>query len=203
MTKSESKYFNTALRMDEAMLTLLEKKEFEYITIKEICQKAKVNRSTFYLHYENTRELLDESISLIQNRFVSCFDSQASKLIKSLHSCTKDELIFITPKYLTPYLNFIKDNRQLYSAALKNPKNFDSENTLNKMFSHIFNPILARFQVPEPERNYIMAFYLNGIAAIITEWIRDDFNKSTSEIIKIVLRCIPTEPITKKLQNQD
>ena len=54
MNKSESKYFNTALLMDEALLLILEKKEFEFISVKEICDKAGVNRSTFYLHYENT-----------------------------------------------------------------------------------------------------------------------------------------------------
>ena len=53
MNKNESKYFNTAVRMDKALIELLEKKDFEYITIKEICQAAGVNRSTFYLHYEN------------------------------------------------------------------------------------------------------------------------------------------------------
>lgn len=52
MNKSESKYFNTALLMDAALLTLLEGKDLEYITVKEICEKAGVNRSTFYLHYE-------------------------------------------------------------------------------------------------------------------------------------------------------
>ena len=54
MNKNESKYYNTALLMDEALIQLLEKKEFEYISIKEICEKAGVNRSTFYLHYDNT-----------------------------------------------------------------------------------------------------------------------------------------------------
>ena len=49
MNKSESKYFNTALRFNKALLALLEKKEFSYITIREICQEAGVNRSTFYL----------------------------------------------------------------------------------------------------------------------------------------------------------
>ena len=38
--------------MNEALLILLEKKNYEYITVKEICEKAGVNRSTFYLHYE-------------------------------------------------------------------------------------------------------------------------------------------------------
>lgn len=40
MNKSESKYFNTALRMDEALIALLEKKDLEYITVKEICHQA-------------------------------------------------------------------------------------------------------------------------------------------------------------------
>ena len=65
MNRSESKYFNTALRMDEALAALLEKKDFEYITVKEICDAAGVNRSTFYLHYENTRDLLDETVVLL------------------------------------------------------------------------------------------------------------------------------------------
>ena len=38
MNKSESKYFNTANRMDEAMIKLLDRKDFEYITVKEICE---------------------------------------------------------------------------------------------------------------------------------------------------------------------
>ena len=37
MNRSESKYFNTAARMDEAFLSLLEKKDFAYITVKELC----------------------------------------------------------------------------------------------------------------------------------------------------------------------
>ena len=49
MNKSESKYFATAVRMDEAFLRLLEKKDFAYITVKELCETAGVHRSTFYL----------------------------------------------------------------------------------------------------------------------------------------------------------
>ena len=62
MNKSESKYFNTALRMDEALIALLEKKDLEYITVKEICEKAGVNRSTFYLHYESIADLVNEAM---------------------------------------------------------------------------------------------------------------------------------------------
>ena len=62
MNKSQSKYFNTAVRFDKALLALLDKKPFEFITISEICEEAGVNRSTFYLHYENTSDLLEEAL---------------------------------------------------------------------------------------------------------------------------------------------
>ena len=71
MNKNESKYFNTAVRMDEALIALLEKKEFSYITVKEICDTAGVNRSTFYLHYENTSDLLKETTAYVLDDFSS------------------------------------------------------------------------------------------------------------------------------------
>ena len=37
-------------------------KDIEFITVTEITKKAGVNRSTFYLHYENIYELLEETI---------------------------------------------------------------------------------------------------------------------------------------------
>ena len=58
MNRSESKYFNTALLMDQALVELLKEKDFKYISVKEICAKAGVNRTTFYLHYETIADLL-------------------------------------------------------------------------------------------------------------------------------------------------
>ena len=55
--------------MDEALIALLKKKDFEFITVKEICEKAGVNRSTFYLHYENLGDLLAETTEMINKRF--------------------------------------------------------------------------------------------------------------------------------------
>lgn len=73
MNKSESKYFNTAIKMDKAFLDLLAEKDFEYITVKDICKKAGVNRSTFYLHYETIADLLDESVEYMLNGFLNIF----------------------------------------------------------------------------------------------------------------------------------
>lgn len=69
MNKSESKYFHTAVKFNEALLKLLEKKPFEYITVSELCKEAGVNRSTFYMHYENTADLLNETTQYVMQYF--------------------------------------------------------------------------------------------------------------------------------------
>ena len=53
--------------MDEALILLLDKKEYTFITVKEIWEKAGVNRSTFYLHYETIDDLLSETIKYIDS----------------------------------------------------------------------------------------------------------------------------------------
>lgn len=68
MNKSESKYFHTALRMNEALISLLEKTDLEFITVKEICETAGVNRSTFYLHYETISDLMNETVEMVDKR---------------------------------------------------------------------------------------------------------------------------------------
>ena len=61
------------------------------------------------------------------------------------------------------------------------------------MFTHIFNPILARFRVPEKEREYIMKFYLTGIFAIVMEWLDKDCEDDINDIIKIIIDCVMGE----------
>lgn len=119
MNRNESKYFNTAKRMDEALILLLEKKDFEYVTIKEICNAAEVNRSTFYLHYENTTDLLKETTQYILDNFQSYFSVDTINISRGFNECELKELLFITPEYITPYLTFIKENQRVFRTALK------------------------------------------------------------------------------------
>lgn len=193
MNRSESKYFNTAVRMDEAMMRLLEKKEFAYISIKEICALAGVNRSTFYLHYETTRDLLDETVRHLHERFLSCFDVQAEAFVTRIDQCPSEELLLMTPSYLVPYLQFVKDHRRLYAAALENPADFRTSDTYGSLFRNVFDPILSRFSVPPEEREYRMAFYLNGIAAIVSRWCDEGCTRSLEEVAEIMIKCIPHE----------
>ena len=190
MNKNESKYFSTAEKMDSALMEILKTKSFEYITVSEICKKAGVNRSTFYLHYENTRDLLEETIKNMMDDFVSYFvpDGKISPI--NFEESQKDKLVFISEEYLMPYLSYFKENRKIFLTVFENGKLFGFEEIYEKLFDNIFNPILDVFKYPENERKYVMAFYLNGINSIIMEWIKEDCVKPEKEVVKIINDCI-------------
>lgn len=135
MNRSESKYFNTARRMDEALLSLLYEKDFEYITIKEICARAKVNRSTFYLHYENIGDLLIETIQLVNEKFSSSYFAKSF----SIEEKSLDELYFMTDEWIIPYLEFIRENKHIYKVIHSNSNVFGVEKAFSDFFRKIFH----------------------------------------------------------------
>lgn len=190
MNKSESKYFNTAIKMDEALLSLLEKKEFAYITIKEICEVAGVNRSTFYLHYENTSDLLEETTRYILDKHFSYYDIDKKGLISRLESGDRGDLIFVTQEYLTPYLTFIKGNRRIFKLAIKHFHVMNMDDVYCKLFKYVFEPIMTQFGVNAKERPYVIKFYLTGVFAIVMEWLGNDCKDDIKFIIKIIYDCV-------------
>ena len=193
MNKNESKYFNTAIRMDEALITLLEKKDFEYITIKEICETAGVNRSTFYLHYDNISDLLKETTRYIIDKHLAYYETDKQCISLQFETCKREELLFITDEYLTPYLTFIKDNQRLFKVSIKQFYSMHMDEVYGRMFVHIFSPILVRSGVPETDRSYVMKFYLNGVFAIIMEWLNKNCSDDMKMIIKIIIDCVMGE----------
>ena len=190
MNRSESKYFATAARMDEAFLALLEKKDFAYITVKEICTVAGVNRSTFYLHYETVGDLLHESVEYMLRQFLDYMAHDTETFVAKLHTCPLQELYLLTPEYLTPYLNYIREHRRLFRTATENAAVLGLDRAYDQMCRHVLTPILERYGVPQEERAYRMAFSVQGLMAIITEWLRRDCADSVERIISIMQGCI-------------
>ena len=181
LNRSESKYFNTAVRMDEALIELLETQEFSYISVKSICEKAGVNWSTFYLHYENTSDLLAETLQYILDSFTSCFQTDAKSTIEKLH--------FLTEDYLVPYLEYIKKNRRIYQAAFEN-KAYETDKKYSGLYTYILEPILGRFGFAEKDRKYVSAFYIRGITGIVNEWVEDGCKEAVSEMASLIIKVV-------------
>ena len=186
MKKSESKYYNTALLMDEALLFLLEKKDFEFITIKEICEKAGVNRSTFYLHYESVDDLLVEAIELINNRFMSAFNHE----IINPNTSTKEDLFLINDKYIIPYLNLIKEHKKIYQLIHNKPYLFNNQNAFKKLYKSLFEIILDIYGVLDEEKEYVFSYFSSGVLSIIDKWIEKDCEDDVYMISNLMKKLI-------------
>lgn len=189
MDKSKSRYFNTAMKMDEALLALLEKKDLAYITVKEICEKAGVNRSTFYLHYETIDDLICETIEYIYETFKSSMAAQNDFATK-LKSCSTEELYLITPEYLLPYLEYIKEHKRIFKTVVENAAVLRLDDTYSRMFSAVFMPILERFNVPTQYMEYMMAYYIHGLMAVVSKWLENDCCETTEQMTELLLRLV-------------
>ena len=190
MNKAESKYYNTAVLMNQALIELLNKKDFEYITVKEICKKAGVNRSTFYLHYETIQDLLDECIENSNKKFVNYFDNNPGQFVSKIATCPIEELMLITPKYISPYLSYIKENKLIHQVAIKHARLMNSIDKFEALNKHVFMPILKRFGLDQKEGNYMITYYLHGITAIINEWIKSGCKDEIEYIEKLIIKCV-------------
>src|SRR5699024_705524 len=64
----------TRMVLKESLLEILQKKQLTLVTVKEICERADINRSTFYAHFNDQfdilfqieEELIDDMISFLE-----------------------------------------------------------------------------------------------------------------------------------------
>lgn len=190
MTKSESKYFNTAEKMNQAFFTLIEKKDYDYITIKDVCKEAGVNRSTFYLHYETMNDLLEESVQNSIKKLTQYMNPESLKVMEKIKTCDLKELYFITPEYLIPYLTYIKNNQKIYRLFFQKATMLHLDQQLQYTFQDILMPILERYHVPIKDRDYLVAFCISGLTGIVKVWLKHDCQDDISHVSDLMQQTL-------------
>ena len=74
--KTDLRIIKTKKVIYEALIDLMKEKTFEEIKVSDICNKALINRSTFYAHYEDKYELLVEFINDLKSNFTNELDKR-------------------------------------------------------------------------------------------------------------------------------
>lgn len=194
VTTNDSRYFATALKMDRAFMELLETTPYPLITVKDLCRQAKVNRSTFYLHYESMADLAAESIGVLNAQFFGSIEQDAGAFKSRIAGAPLNELYLVTPRYLEPYLGFIKKHQRVFRTAVDNPDVLMLDKHYSTLFSTVFDPILERFGVPEDDRQYMVTFYIHGLMAIIVRWMKSGCAESVAHIMALIQQCVVPLP---------
>ena len=89
-------------------------------------------------------------------------------------------------EYLTPYLTFVKDNKSLFRTAVTKSSVLNGADTFAYISKNIIAPILMRFHYPADEIGYVTAFYVNGLIAVVMEWIKNDCREEIPMMIGII-----------------
>lgn len=176
--------------MDEALFYILQEKELEYVTVKEICKRAGVNRSTFYLHYQGVADLLEECLEQLRKRFRAQFSGVLpGNFPDDLGERRLDELVLVSNRYLVPYLEFVRDNRHVFRATFNSPRSLRAREQLAGLSEYVIAPIMQRFGWDEKERRYRTAFYISGLVAIVREWIGTGCKEPVEGVAQIMIEC--------------
>lgn len=89
-TKTDPRTIRTRNLIQDAFLSLSTEKNFEAITIKDIAERATINRATFYAHFEDKYELLD---FILSDTFVETVSSKLNFKAKSIEVNLQDLIL--------------------------------------------------------------------------------------------------------------
>lgn len=163
------KYTHKVIR--DTLFELLEKKKIEAITVKELCNFADINRSTFYNHYRDIFDLVEK----LEDEIV--YDIMQDISIENISKANQKQFfIRIFNKILKG-----KDKYRLLSL------NKESIRAVDRMFDRIYkysNQILRdeNRELTENKIKHVYAFTSRGCAQLVISWFENGMIESPDEM---------------------
>lgn len=78
-----------------------------------------------------------------------------------------------------------------------------SLNKYNYLKANILFPIFNKFSINEKERGYYSAYYINGVYAVIEEWINNGCKEEIDFISNTIIKCVrPFEDVNENKRNK-
>ena len=171
--KNNKKYKTISEKIETTFLSLILTHKYEDITISQICEKANINRSTFYAHYDNINDLIIK----IENGFARgmslIFDYGARQ----------------THEAFIEMFTFVQQNKYFYKAFLNIPyATFAEKKVKTEILSNLKNMSQKLNIANEAELNYRASFFGAGIKEICRLWLERDCKETPEQMAKILLK---------------
>lgn len=163
--KANEQYKSNERIILDVFTRLLEEKNIEKITVKEICEDAHINRSTFYNHFEDVYGVLEKMWEFHRMNMGYLFRNSHSKSRR---------------KNLKQILEYIKDNELFYRVSFHSP-----------IFSEISSGFEIVFMSHEIsgtclKEKYEMEFMKQGFLMTISYWLDMDCNLSIDDLLDVI-----------------
>lgn len=146
----------TKLTFRKALAQLMKDKHISQISIREICEKAELNRSTFYLHYKNVYDLLEE----IENEIAA----------------EADKAIDFKKESQIRFLKYLRENKDYYHILLTS----NDFNFMRKYHEKVLDKLMKimNLGVSENRQKYILSYALEGSMCVVRKWSKTASTKA-------------------------
>ncbi len=177
MKSKKSKPTRASRQIKEAVKRLLaKKKDINAITVMDISKEANVNRGTFYNHYDNINDIINEIEEDLMNEFV-----------ESWRRAEKSDAF--ADSLMTSVTSSIRKHEQEYSEIIK----YIPQYTFTDLKSRILKEITSNYLKKNPvdqETKAGLFILANGIAACYIDYFQKKLNVDLDELSKTSARLI-------------
>lgn len=145
----------------QEFIKLLNKKSLHNITVTEIAKQCKIERKTFYYHYENLPQLVKE-----------IFDEELEDVIKEFNETLSWEESFISAA------KFILENKKVVKHMYESDYKIELEKYIFSISGEIMRKYVRRVakdtKAQENDIKLIAYFYQCALSSSLVEWVATD-----------------------------
>jgi AcrR family transcriptional regulator len=175
----------TRISIRNALVALIEEKGFENLSVSDIASKADINRGTFYLHYKDKFELLEQTVDDVVQELEKIF--RKARSLRFADFISTDEPLPI----LVEIFEYVKENEALtrvifglgggvaFQAKVRNMV----ENNLKLGF--LSTAKAENFLVP---REYLISYIMHAHFGVIQSWLENGCKETPQAMARILSR---------------
>lgn len=177
MNQSKNKqYIKTHHYLQLLLTELMQTKKLSAISVKELCELAKINRSTFYYHYLDVYDLADKTFQQANQELLAKFKQAGTTVPLSRES-------FVS------FFTFVKENKKIFRLSNNSRFRFpidEGADEIKQLFRSTFNNTLSEQQLI----NHIV-FFQAGFTFLLRNWLEEECSTPINELVDIVEVHLP------------
>ncbi|MBQ8954975.1 MAG: TetR family transcriptional regulator C-terminal domain-containing protein [Clostridia bacterium] len=174
--KEDRRVRRTKKLLTQALTELLQKKQINEITVKELTDLADMNRGTFYLYYKDMFDMLEK----IEDSMFEALEG-----IVSLHE--DEDVSAQTKPILMDLFTFIEDNQEMCRVLLSPHGDMNFLHRLNEVVrdkcAKAWRGI--REEKGDTEFDYHYSFVIFGCAGLIRAWVNRECQESAQQMAEL------------------
>ncbi len=175
-TKDNSRTKKTQRKLKDILIKKLASKPLKEITVQELCREAKINRTTFYIHYDNLDDLMLHIDMEMQKKIDALFQDPDLGPGKIFTEKRLEKLNEHTYQHADFYRNYLNDFNRLNRL----------DNELAATWNEEIKPALQKDGLTETELQYRFEYLISGMRGVQRMWLNLNCPETPKEFTKMI-----------------